>query len=237
MMRIDYADYRAVLSTMDNVSNFKSHPKYRDILEHVSQSQGLEYYNLLSFHFDMEAIAKFCILNDTIGNPIKYLIQEKLVASPTSLRYLYHAHQILSHYTGGPIVEVGGGYGGLCLAIDYVAKIRNIAIPKYTIIDLTEASRMQQMYLAKFPIGFPVEFHDSNTHGSNVSGTNNFMISNYCISEIFQEHRDAYYRDLLPKIAHGFIIWNSQHYDFPRLDVLKETEIPLTGTYNIILKF
>jgi hypothetical protein len=73
------------------------------------------------------------------------------------------------------------------------------------------------------------------TYGKNIEQNDLFLISNYCISEIGEEKRNEYYNHLLPKVNHGFMIWNTVA-EFPLKVTLKQ-EIPLTGPNNKIFVF
>jgi hypothetical protein len=208
------------------------------MLEHVSQAQGLEYYKLLKSEFGVSDsyINEFCKVNDHIGSPNKHVVHNFRV-SPTSLRYLYQASLILKHCSNENIVEIGCGYGGLCLAIDYVSKHSNIKIKKYTCIDLLPAIKLQKMYLSKFDLGFETEFIDASTYGKDVS-EESFLISNYCFSEIAENHQKEYIKHLFPKITSGFITWNMiPLYNFTKPVSKVEIERPLTGPNNLFVYF
>ena len=109
----------------NDISTFKRHNDYRYMLEHVSTEQGQLYLDILiSKNVPLEQIDAFCKLNDNFGNPIKsdYSFGS---ASPTSLRYILHAHLILEYIEllnlkidDLKLVELGGGYGGLCLCLN-----------------------------------------------------------------------------------------------------------------------
>ncbi len=63
-----------------------------------------------------------------------------------SLGYIYHSHLILTHLKTcilDTIVEVGGGYDGLCLALHLFAAKYNVNIKSYTIVDLPSISKLQ----------------------------------------------------------------------------------------------
>lgn len=199
---------------------FKSNNSYCGILEHVSYKYGKEYLELILKEFPNIAHTKiynFCILNDTYGSPSKetFKINENLlVCSPTSLRYIYHALTILKHYSSTNcknIVEVGCGYGGLCLAINYFMVEFNITIEKYNIIDLQESCALIKGYLNlhKTHINTLNNYHISDTYGENISDSDLFFISNYCYTEISSEHNNKYTEVLLPNVNHGFITWQN----------------------------
>jgi hypothetical protein len=237
------ADYTSYVSYLDSIyatnslTDFKSNSRYRQILEHVSNEQGKEYldYILSLTLITKEEILKFCTLNDSLGNPYKnkYDILN-ISVSPTSLRYIFHAHLILTQIkaTGNlnvDIVEVGGGYGGLCLCLYYFASNYKISINSYRICDLPSVIRLQKMYLSTVNSTLEVEFVDSTTHGSAIDCDTMFLISNYCFSEISKENQDSYRKTLFPKVAHGFMAWNMiPVYDFG-FSTRVESEFPNTG--------
>ena len=151
----NYIDYIKNINDIKN-ENFKSNPVYNDILEHVSYELGLKYLQLIQFEFNdisTENIIEFLQVNDKYGIPNKYVYtfkNNKINCSPTSIRYIYHSLLILSNYRNTEcknIVEVGCGYGGLCLAINYFSKILNININNYNIIDLPDTCNLITKYL------------------------------------------------------------------------------------------
>jgi len=155
-----YSNYTNYLKTipLQDLQNFpfKSNRNYSQILEHVSYDFGLKYLNLIETEFTnitYENIIGFTFLNDKYGKPIKqdFLFkQNKITCSPTSLRYIYHSLVILDHYKTTDcenIVEVGCGYGGLCLAIHYFSKLMNVHINTYNIVDLEEVCKLIELYL------------------------------------------------------------------------------------------
>jgi hypothetical protein len=221
--------------------NFKQNRSYNEILEHTSIDQGLQYLSLIrGTSIRQDEIKEFCLLNDSIGNPAKHNF-ETVMCSPSSLRYIYHAELILSHFKtfGVPIniVEIGGGYGGLYLAICFFAKKYGIDIQSYTIIDLSVVTKFQQLYLSNFSLKVPVDFINSSTYGESLSKPNLFLISNYCFSEIAMEHQKKYIDKLFSKISHGFFAWNHiPLYDFG-FKYIVEDEIPKTGTFNKYVRF
>jgi len=128
------------------------------------------------------------------------------------------------------IVELGGGYGGLCLAVHYFASKYNVRIKSYTIVDLTNPIKLQELYISKVNPSLKVSYVDANTYGENISQKDMFLISNYCFSEISSEHQKQYVEKLFPKVSHGFITWNFiPVYNFKQ-DLKVEAEYPQTST-------
>jgi hypothetical protein len=236
-----YQTYIDYMSDMFDINYFKQHPSYTCILEHVDEPQGYDYYVLLKKEYGLSdnTIQEFCIQNDSIGNPLKFSING-IICSPTSLRYLYHACQIVNNVDNRDIIEVGGGYGGLCLAIDFVSKLQSIKIKSYTIIDLEEANTVQAIYLENFTLQYDVTFLSASDYKNKLKSTDYFLISNYCISEINEVLRRDYTRFLFPFVESGFITWNMIPLDenmFKDFRISVETERPLTGQFNLYIHF
>ncbi len=219
-----YNNYNLFLQNIinSNYEFFKSNYNYNSILEHVSLEYGNKYLNLIENEFpniNYSIILDFCKINDLYGNPkkekFKDLSNNILICSPTSLRYIYHSLIILKYYSQTKcknIVEVGCGYGGLCLAINYFMKYFDIEINNYHIIDLSEPLNLIKFYLNKHKsyIKININYHDSLTYGINIPNSKDlFFISNYCYTEIEKKHNNKYTEILLPKIINGFIIWQN----------------------------
>jgi hypothetical protein len=174
-------------------------------------------------------------LNDAIGNPNKEKYDNlKISVSPSSLRYIYHTHLILTYMKKinnlkVDVIELGGGYGGLCFSLNHFASKYGIHINSYKICDLSNIINLQKIYLNTVNSTLNIEFLDASSFGSNIECNNMFLISNYCFSEIAKEKQDSYRQILFPKIIHGFMAWNCiPIYDFG-FPALIESEIPNTG--------
>lgn len=216
--------YNSYINFLENeknvINNFKSNKIYCDILEHVSENHGFSYLKLICSEFNnisFDNIKEFCAINDKYGNPKMFIYNYQdnvLMCSPTSLRYIYHSLLILEHYKNTScenIVEVGCGYGGLCLAINYFSNVLNIKINKYNLVDLSNPCILIEEYLKlnKNNIYTEIRIHDSSTYGGNINDTKLFFISNYCYTEISKEHNKQYTNILLPKTKSGFITWQN----------------------------
>jgi len=238
-----YAQYVAGICDKKDLSVFKRNETYRGMLEHVSEEFGSQYLQAIRTftQFSLEDIGAFSTLNDSIGSPLKS-DYNGLSISPSNLRYIFQTHLILSHilcqgFCGVDIVEVGGGYGGLCLAINHFAEKYGVKINSYTIVDLTDPSRLQKLYLSKAAPSLSVDFVDAATFGADIPKTDMFLISNYCFSEIPDNLQKEYIAKLFPKVSHGFMAWNFiplYNFGFPVKD---EVEFPKTGPYNRYVYF
>jgi hypothetical protein len=230
-----YYKFVETLCSSGDISRFKKEPKYTYMLEHVTISTGSKYLDLIKklTPIDEKTIVSFCNQNDSIGNP-NLQRYGNLNVSPTSLRYLFHSHLILTHLQTLKldkidIVELGGGYGGLCLAMYHLASKYMININSYTIIDLAPIIQFQKMYLDKANPSLSVKFIDASTFGSSLETSSTFLVSNYCFSEIAQSVRDQYIQKLLPKVSHGFMAWNAIPVFNFGFKLKIEDEYPNTG--------
>jgi hypothetical protein len=236
-----YSEYDEFVKKLSVLTNFKNNPSYTYMLEHATGQQADEYCTLLMSVYSAETIESFCKLNDSIGNPHRYKIDSLTISvSPTSLRYLYHAHLILKHFSNQPerhIVEVGGGYGGLCLAINFLSTLTNTPVQSYHIIDLDSATNLQMRYLDNFTLSFTVDTSSASEYGACLPRTDYCFVSNYCFSEIDKHHQENYSNHLIPKTKTGFLAWNNiPLYNFGK-DVRSEVETPRTGPDNLYVYF
>ena len=142
-------------------------------------------------------------------------------------RYIYHALVIIKYIQSKfpdkniDIVEIGGGYGGLCYWIKKLYK----NIGEYSIIDLNLALELQKRCLDKLNITF-----SSVSVSSGISKKDNplFCISNYGYSSFNQKYQDHYKNKVINNCDAGFMVWNnwSGIYNFTDLPMKIEPERP-----------
>jgi hypothetical protein len=238
-----FTNYIQQIVHTQSLTDFKNHDSITYMLEHVSFEQGKEYLQILTNKTPLmlNQIMSYCKENDRIGGGKKY-DYGFITTSPSNFRYLLHAHLILSHMNDlkidqVPIVEVGCGYGGLCLALNQLSAAYNITITAYYLVDLPMPNRLQQIYLSHFNIPIKMEFHSAYTYGKDIQSDSLFFVSNYCFSEIDREHQTHYIQHLFPKVSYGFMAWNNiplYHFGFT---VKVEKEYPLTGPFNKYIYF
>jgi hypothetical protein len=239
-----YYNYITDVINSNSLSEFKSNGHYQGILEHVSFQQGQEYLDLIYklTKINQETIMEYCKENDKVGGGNKYNYGF-ITTSPTNFRYILHSHIILEHIrklnmNNVNIVELGGGYGGLCLALNILSNHYNITITGYNLIDLPSISVLQKKYLEHHMLSYPIQCYSAFNFGQEIENNdNNFLISNYCFSEISSENQSMYIKTLFPKIKHGFMAWNwIPLYNFG-FNYAQENEYPLTGPYNKFIYF
>jgi|LauGreDrversion4_2_1035121.scaffolds.fasta_scaffold05406_6 putative sugar O-methyltransferase len=213
---------------------FKSNSKYQVILEHVDENLGSQYYNhiikvgkdIFESHFE-----QFCE-NDSIGNPVLSFYDDKGI-SPTTLRYVKNCFDLSSlcaEYDIKKIVEVGGGYGGLCKTLSVLCDFE-----KYIQVDLPQAIKVQEKYLKNFPEVFSkVEFCPCNSL-EDITDVDLF-ISNYALSELNIETQINYYQKIIKNSKIVYITYNSiinanSNYN-TFLTMLKEDGFELQDAYK-----
>jgi hypothetical protein len=257
-----YNEYTNYITTfIDSPINewtFKSHPSYQYVLEHVNSEQGykylLEIQNKFGIFFNThkQYLVGLCITNDLYGNTNKFSFENFALCSPTNLRYILHGLLILSyiHQLGMNnvnIIEIGGGYGGLCFFIYKMAWFFNITIKTYNIFDLPEPMALQKKYLKSHGIenvkymnlgdfeNVKMSLSTSCVEDSLKLPNDCFLVSNYAYSEISMDLQKKYTDYVLnPYVSHGFLAWNSINvYNFienKQLNIIDE--FPLTGNEN-----
>lgn len=223
---------------------FKSDPNYQYMLEHSNYGEvGLRFLSVIKDEFKLTPaeIMRFTTLNDSIGKP--ELVNYSVIppCSPTSLRYVYHAHLFLKHLqslgiTNPNIVEIGGGYGGMCLAIHTYAEKFGVTPRQYSIIDLETPGKLQRRVLDMYGYS-SVKCLNAENFGSEID-QDSVLISTYAFSEIQPELQKKYVEVLFPKITHGLIVWNNiPVYDMGKTLHTVEDERPLTGPVNKFVYF
>jgi hypothetical protein len=237
-----YSDFAEYVAQTGQLGSFKTNSNYSWVLEHVSPEQGSEYIHYIKTLTNLtdDDIREYCMINDSNGSPNRSNYGF-VTASPTSLRYIFHAHLILKHMQmvnrSPDIVEVGGGYGGLCVALHHFSERYKVKINSYTVVDLPSVSKLQKLYVSTVNPALSVNFVDATTFGAGITTQNMFLISNYCFSEISADFQKKYIETLFPKVSHGFMAWNMiPTYDFG-FDFKKEIEYPKTGDFNYYLYF
>ena len=226
---------------------FKQHSDYIQILEHTTFNDAIKYLQLIVNEFKIffinnkNFLINLCILNDSLGDPIKMLFQDFCNCSPSNLRYIYHSLLILTHMKNLnlktiDIIEIGGGYGGLCFFINKLSVLFDITINNYTIFDLEHVIVLQKTYLKEFNITVNTTTLE-NTYSIN---QNSFLISNYSFSEFSSFVQHLYQDRIIPFCNHGFLVWNGELYvyEFTNCEfLLIENERPQTGICNKFIYF
>lgn len=192
----------------DKFNSFKQDSRYTPVLEHVSHEESLTYLNeMKSRELLTQEILESVKENDEYGTPTTYEYDGLGTLSPSTIRYLKNSLDILDYFGSDisydNIVEIGGGYGGLCKVFTSFVNFK-----KYTLFDLPEASRLSQKYLSKFePLKNKVIFKD--TDNVNQLRKVDLTISNYAFSECARQYQEEYYNKVIKSSSKFYIIYNS----------------------------
>lgn len=202
-------------------SSFKSAQEYNEVLENLSKVLGTEYLKQIETEFPeitFDDMKEFINLNNKCGQAQKSIFTTSnmkiLYCSPSALRYIYHSLKIIHHIKNSnskKVVEIGGGYGGLYLAINIFAPKLNVTIDKYYIIDLPVVTELIKRYIALHMdvLSIPLEIYSNNNYINFIKDNNLFLISNYCFTAIDHNERLDYINKLLPLVSNGFITWQT----------------------------
>lgn len=255
----DYSNYQQTCSQINetNIHNFKQQREIIGIIENVNKTFGDLYLQNIEKYPETSQIDWTLIkrLND-IGSPQMETFginNQQIPLSPTTLRYVQYSLDILTYMkkteTNNPdIIEVGGGYGFQAVLLCEFAKFFSINIRSYTIVDLPEATNMQNQYIKACQIDIPYTTMVCYNITENTFQPSNrsFFISNYALGELTKELQDFYIETIVKKMAHGYICWNFSvgnpyiHNYFNQPTVISEEENPQTNcppVKSYIIKF
>ncbi len=214
-----------ILQNDEVFSNFKCNGEYNNILEHVGFELGQEYFSHIKKVGEKiynEYYEKF-IENDIIGNPKKYFYDNKEI-SPTTLRYIkntFDLSSICEQEKICKIVEVGGGYGGLCKTLSVLCNFN-----QYISVDLPETIEVQKKYLKNFfELYSKIKFISCNQ--LNDIFDVDIFISNYCLSELDLNSQLNYYNKVIKNskivyITYNFMVENCENNYNTIISKLKE---------------
>lgn len=214
---------------------FKQHPNYCQILEHIHKDHGNSYLTHIETQFPQitfEQIRDYVNTNDKYGGAVKHIYTTQslrlLYCSPSSLRYIFQALLVLDAYNATDcthMVEVGAGYGGLCLAIQMFAPsmlTETKTLKQYYMMDLPASCVLIREYLALHSERLPILYmahardRDFNTYQHKT-----FFISHFCFSELSESEQQRYRDEILSSCTHGMLTWQTCFGDdISRADLL-----------------
>ena len=225
-----YVDVCYQASVDDDVfSKFKSIQAYKNVLEHVSTDQGRYYLSIIeqmtdSLGENLEAFKE----NDKYGQPMLGNFPAIGSISPTTLRYIKNTFDMASLVKETPIskiVEVGGGYGGLCKTLSVVCDF-----DEYVLIDLPEVVKLQDKYLSNFPDLYKKCVFVPCTESKEIKDIDLF-ISNYALSECDDETQTMYFDDLISNSKFAYLVYNVVNFREYKLEnFIKKLEEIFTVT-------
>ena len=236
-----------LLKSKKRLSDFRRKYDYREILEHVTYTQGKSYLEQIQEYSPQNYIELIeeNKANDLFGNPYEYQYPGVGRVSPTTLRYISTAIDIFETIRlnkESVVAEIGVGYGGQAAILERMYGIRN-----YSAFDLPSVIQLSNVYLNN--VNSKLKFTSSGL-SSDKNTTWDVVISNYAFSELHRDLQLSYIEHVITKSKSGYMIMNSGRSNItgrsegklslneirnyiPNLQV--KEEVPLTGPDNYII--
>ena len=223
---------RAASQGSDFFRGFKSHPAYRHVLEHVSYEEGKQYLDEIEIDYKdkLDEIKE----NDALGTPVTCTYDGVGTISPTTVRYLKNTSDIVTKFgtSFNSIVEIGGGYGGLCKVLSSF-----VDFEQYLLLDLEECNMLSRKYLSHFDL--PTMSYQAEEI-VEVEDRFDLLISNYALSECNRETQMMYIERFVKNSDKFYLMHNNFHADNGNmsyeefLDVMSDThDIEYYGEHGV----
>ena len=223
---------RAAAQGSDFFRNFKSHPAYRHVLEHVSYEEGQQYLDEIEIDYKdkLDEIKE----NDALGTPVTCTYDGVGTISPTTIRYLKNTSDIVTKFgtSFNSIVEIGGGYGGLCKVLSSF-----VDFEQYLLLDLEECNMLSRKYLSHFDL--PTMSYQAEEI-VELEDRFDLLISNYALSECNRETQMMYIERFVKNSDKFYLMHNNFHADNGNmsyeefLDVMSDThDIEYYGEHGV----
>lgn len=205
----DTAAFRSACKSAD-LATFKADPAINQIFEHVSIPFGEEYAALIREKYpELATLAPDFVVNDLIGGSVDRVLTNGVALSPTTLRYVKVAGDLLAMGVNAAesIVEIGAGYGGQCLILD---TLRPKNKPTYFIYDLPEAGELQKKYTEAHGIDYIQWLSTEDPPRERFD----FCFSNYAFSECARTTQEWYLDNVILRSDHGYMVCNfiNEHF-------------------------
>jgi putative sugar O-methyltransferase len=181
--------------------NFKRHPIYQQVLEHVSPELGQIYYDKI---LKTEPELLDCIPDDSPGNPKKHSYNERDF-SPSTLRYLGIYLDIKMFFgclNDLSVAEIGAGYGGQFVILDEFWHMNH-----YTTYDIPSACALTEKYTSKVGVRTPLT---TKSYLSDERTNYDFVMSNFAFTELFRDDQEKYIAYIIHDTSMGFMIVNTE---------------------------
>jgi len=192
---------------------FRRHPICKNVVESSGFADGKLYYMEALRTFNDDEISSF-VFSDVVGQP-EFYQYGRHCCSPTMMRYVKAVSHLVSKCElkdDQHIIEIGGGFGGLCRAIHNIVKPRS-----YTIYDLPDVIPLQKKFLQA--CGIDGIYFRPFEWGKMLGTAGNLTISSYAFTECKREVQEWYLSNAMLDSEHGLINGNypvdpSNEFDF-----------------------
>lgn len=170
------------------------------MLEHTSKELGEAYLKLIKSESPslIKQIESFKE-NVLIGCPIVYEFDEIGSISPSTLRYIKVASDLIKYFgesIGEHIAEIGVGYGGQILIADKIFEFK-----QYDLLDVQPVLSLAFRYLEAHNLQSTYKPITLNQHQGNIAY--DLVIINYAFSELLSKLQRRYINKILSKAKRG----------------------------------
>lgn len=199
-----YRQFCSVAASSPEIfSIFRCSNVCRRVIDTVSQKEGQECLAIIKRQspefLNIEAFKR----SDKVGNPLTYYYDGIGEFSPTTLRYIKVASDLMKFFGSlddCTIVEIGGGYGGQCKIISDLFKYK-----QYIIIDLPEPLALTKRFLEAQGVKNVIYLTPNQPIPNQKS---DLVISNYAFSELTEPTRKKYIKDVFRFSTRGYLLCN-----------------------------
>ncbi len=211
----------------ETFKKFRREAGVREIVEGVPDVVGRGYHDKITKLVGVDELNRMwerVTKNDKVGDPALVELTPHGRAASTTMRYLWNVLDMQQHgvkLDDACVVEIGGGYGGLCRMIHEFHKPIS-----YTIIDLPEATALAKRYLAMYDI----EPTFVSCHDYKQRRPIDTFISNYALTELSKDTQHEYVNHLMKYASYGYVTFNSQPRDAANQYSLSELQKFVPGT-------
>ena len=202
-----------------DLSNFKSNPSMKEIVQNCSNSSGLQHKNFIIMNYldiykkiDFEILKKY----DLIGGHGKEALIDGL--TPKVFSYLKEAILFYDKYLKEKnITEIrnllifGGGYGMEAAILYHICSLVNIKVHKITGIDMDNVSKLQNMFFKECQIDNICKCYNSDYTDLNID----IVYSNCCLAELTNEINYNYWNNYISNSNGFYIVWGLWCADIP----------------------
>ncbi len=235
---IAYPEFCKLASENDEVfDTFRQNSVYHEILEHFEYEDGLKYIAEIENENPglLKQIDKFKT-NDLYGGPLICNYPNYGSISPSTIHYVRQLSYLETYFgdlTDKHIVEIGGGYGGLCKLV-----IDKYNIASYTIFDLHPVNELVKKYLGKFNQNYLQKVSVKTLENYNTTTQFDICVSNCAFTECVPNIQEAYINKVIKYCKAGFILYNKRvesHHPVVLLSLLEKINLKKIGSRQLTI--
>jgi hypothetical protein len=198
----------------DAFANFRQDPDYKRVLEAGEYIVGRMHLDRMKIKYDLNFLLDHIDgfrENDLYGNATILNFPEVEHINPCTIMYvsqLLDIKTMLGDYVPKKIVEIGGGFGGMCKVIDAVYDF-----DEYVLIDLAPAIALCKKYLSNFPDLYSRVTFITCEEFEKIDSIQDvdLFIAVASMSECNEVTQTAYIDKILLNSKHAYIIYNTCH--------------------------